>query len=141
LFLYIFEWLLLFLGVMYRMSETPVNNYSAKTPSRSTKTPSKSKSAKNSVSPPPKTIFVGHSGIEYSDTDESDNELSTVVTNNTHDKPKNNNVIHSEMSAMKVYDDNGIPRPTGTYPGGKRKTRRPRKSRRQTKRRRQIKKK
>lgn len=123
---------------MYRMSETPVNNYSAKTPSRSAKTPSKSKSksAKNSVSPPPKKIFVGHSGNEYSDTDESDNDLSTFVKKNTHDKPKNDNVIHSEISAIKIYNDNGIPRPTGTYPGGKRKTRRPRKSRRQTKRRR-----
>ena len=110
------------------MSETPSKKYSAKTP----------KSAKNSVGPPPKTIFVGvRSGEEYSETDESDNDLSIVVEKKTHDKPKNNkNVIHSEISAMEKYDDSGIPRPTGTYPGGQKKTRRTRKSRRQTKRRR-----
>ena len=51
------------------------------------------------------------------------------------------NVVHSEISALKEYDARRKPRPTGVYPGGRRKTRRHRKSRRQTKRRRVYKKK
>jgi hypothetical protein len=116
---------------MYRMSKTQEK--------RNTPKPQPEKSKKN-VEQSPKVISFGRkSGEIYSDTDESDNELNIYVEKKTHDKPKydnNNSVIHSEMSAMKVYDDNGIPRPTGIYPGGKRKTRRPKKSRRQTKRRR-----
>ena len=85
----------------------------------------------NTVVPLGKKQLIGHSGNEYSDTDDSDDELNKktfqYVKTNPNVKP-NTSVIHPETDSRKPS-------------GGKRKTRRPRKFRRQTKRRRQIKKK
>ncbi len=85
----------------------------------------------NTVVPPGKNSFTGHSGNEYSDTDDSDDELNKKPIKCVKPKPNvkpNTSVIHPETDPRKPS-------------GGKRKTRRPRKFRRQTKRRRQIKKK
>lgn len=89
---------------------------------------------KTAIGLPPKRYSVGKkSRVVYSDTDESDNELVPVFIIKTRNKPdvkETSSVIHSETSATEEYAKRGI-----KYPGGQRKTRRPRKSRRQTKRR------
>ena len=97
---------------MYRMSETYVVKSKPGTSHR--------KKPKSTITHKlPKGVFIGKSGAVYYDSDESDNEGS--------------NQVHSEESAAKEYAKRGI-----KYPGGKKKTRRPR---RQTKRRHPIKKK
>ncbi len=110
-FLYIFGWLLLFVCGMYRMS-------------------------KKAIVPQPKRYYVGRkSKVVYSETDESDDEQGPVYILKKH-KPnltEKLSVIHSETSAANEYAKRGI-----KYPGGKRKTRRPKKSSRKTKHRRQL---
>ena len=68
-------------------------------------------------------------------------ELDEMVTNNVRPKPTSGRVVHSEISAEQAYTQNGLEFPKGRYPGGRRRTRRPRKTRRQTKKRRVHKKK
>ena len=78
----------------------------------------------NTVVPPGKKQFIGHSGNIYIDTDDSDDELNEKSVQYVKTKPNvkpNTSVIHPETDSCKPS-------------GGKRKTRRPRKFRRQTKR-------
>jgi hypothetical protein len=69
-----------------------------------------------------------------------DSELDKMVTNNIRTKPTSGRVVHSEISAEQAYTQNGLNFPKGAYPGGRRRTRRPRNTRRPRKTRRQTKK-